>query len=108
MTPAGIEPATFPSIWSIILNGCPNNRIETKFNMIHTCALNCIMCRHPTNGLVKMYFYFITIIFPVVLYGCETWSLTLREERKPRAFDNMMLRRIFGSMRDEVMVEWKR
>ena len=43
-----------------------------------------------------------TIIFPVVWYGCETWSLTLREERKLRVFENMVLRRIFGPRRDEV------
>jgi hypothetical protein len=42
-----------------------------------------------------------TIILPVVLYGCETWSLTLREERKLRVFENMVLRRIFGLGRDE-------
>ena len=44
----------------------------------------------------------------VVLYGCETWSLTLRGERKLRVFENMVLRRIFGPRRDEVMGEWKR
>ena len=49
-----------------------------------------------------------TIILLVVLYGCETWSLTLREERKLRVFENMVLRRIFGSRRDEVMGEWRR
>ena len=49
-----------------------------------------------------------TIVLPVVLYGCETWSLTLREERKPRVFENILLRRIFGPRRDEVMGEWKR
>ena len=43
-----------------------------------------------------------SIILPVVLYGCETWSLTLREERKLRVFENMVLRRIFGPRRDEV------
>jgi len=42
------------------------------------------------------------------LYGCETWSLTLREERKLRVFENMVLRRIFGPRRDEVTGEWKR
>jgi len=41
-----------------------------------------------------------TIILPVVLYGCETWSLTLREERKVRVFTNMVLRRIFGPRRE--------
>ena len=45
---------------------------------------------------------------PVVLYECETWSLTLREERKLRVFENMVLRRIFGPMRDEVTGEWRR
>jgi len=49
-----------------------------------------------------------TIILPVVLYGCETWSLTLREERKLRVFENMVLRRIFGPRRDEVKREWRR
>jgi len=42
------------------------------------------------------------IILSVVLYGCDTWSLTLREERKLRVFENMVLRRIFGPRRDEV------
>ena len=49
-----------------------------------------------------------TIILPVVLYGCEAWSLTLREERKLRVFENMVLRRIFGPRSDEVTGEWRR
>jgi len=49
-----------------------------------------------------------TIILPVVLYECETWSLTLREERKLRVFENMVLRRIFGPRRDEVTGDWRR
>jgi len=49
-----------------------------------------------------------TIILPVVLYGCETWSLTLQEERKLRVFENMVLRRIFGPRRNEVTGEWRR
>ena len=48
-----------------------------------------------------------TIILPVVLYGCETWSLTSMEERKLRVFENMVLR-IFGPRRDEVTGEWRR
>jgi hypothetical protein len=44
------------------------------------------------------------IILPVVLYGCETWSLTLREEHRLRVLENRVLRRIFGSKRDEVTV----
>ena len=49
-----------------------------------------------------------TIILPVVLYGCETWSLTLKEERKLRVFENMVLRRIFGPRRGEVIEKWRR
>ena len=43
-----------------------------------------------------------TIILPIVLYGCETWSLTLREECKLRVFENRVLRRLIGTKRDEV------
>ena len=48
---------------------------------------------------------FAKVILPVVVYECETWSLTWREERKLRVFENMVLRRIFGPRRDEVMGE---
>jgi hypothetical protein len=48
-----------------------------------------------------------TIILPVALYGCQTWSLTLREERRLRVFENRMLR-LFGPKRDEVTGEWKK
>ena len=46
------------------------------------------------------------IILPVILYGCEIWSLTLREERRLRVFENMLLRRIFGPKMDEITGEW--
>jgi hypothetical protein len=49
-----------------------------------------------------------TIILPVVLYGCETWFVTLREEHRLRAFENMVLRRIFGPKRDEVTRGWRK
>jgi hypothetical protein len=49
-----------------------------------------------------------TTILPVVLYGCETWSLTLREERRLREFENRVLRRIFGLKRDEVTGQWRK
>jgi len=45
---------------------------------------------------------------PVVLYWCETWSLTLREERRLRVFENRVLRRIFGPNRYEVTGEWRK
>jgi hypothetical protein len=46
-----------------------------------------------------------TIILPVILYGCEAWSLTLREERRLKVFENRVLRRVFGPKRDEVTGE---
>jgi len=49
-----------------------------------------------------------TTILPVVLYGCKTWSLTLREERRLRVFENRVLMRIFGPKRDEVRGEWRK
>src|SRR5215469_14235415 len=49
-----------------------------------------------------------TIILPVVLYGCETWSLTMGEERRLRVFENMVLKRVFGPKRDEVRGEWRK
>ena len=48
------------------------------------------------------------IILPVVLYVCETWSLTMREERRPRVFENRVLRRVFGPKRNEVTEEWRK
>jgi hypothetical protein len=49
-----------------------------------------------------------TIILPVVIYGCETWPLTLREETRLRVFVNRVFRRIFGQKRDEVSGDWRK
>jgi len=49
-----------------------------------------------------------TIILPVVLYGCETWLLTLRGKRRLRVFESRTLRRMFGPKRDEVTREWRK
>jgi hypothetical protein len=49
-----------------------------------------------------------TIILPVVEYGCETWSITLKEERRLRVFGDRVLRRIFGPKREEVTEEWSK
>jgi hypothetical protein len=49
-----------------------------------------------------------TIILPVVFYGCEAWSLTLREEHRLRVFEHRVLRRIFGPKRDEVTGGWRK
>jgi hypothetical protein len=49
-----------------------------------------------------------TMILPMALYGCETWSLTLRDEHRLGVFENRVLRRIFGPRRDEVTGEWRK
>jgi len=49
-----------------------------------------------------------TIVLPVVLYGCENWSLTLREELSLRVFENRVLRRVFGPKMDELTGEWRK
>jgi hypothetical protein len=49
-----------------------------------------------------------TIILPVVLCGCETWSLTLREEYRMRVFENWVLKNVFGPNRDEVTGDWRK
>jgi hypothetical protein len=69
-----------------------------------------IVCLHYISGLKKINVIFSvqTMISPVVLYGCETWSLTLREEHRLRVFENIVLRRIFGPRRDEVMGDWRK
>jgi hypothetical protein len=56
------------------------------------------------NVHVKIY----KTIILLVLYGCETWSLTLREEHRLRVFENRVLRRICGVQRDEVTGEWRK
>ena len=81
------------------------NRLRSG-NACYHSVQNLLSSRLLSKNLkIKIYR---TIIWPVVLYGCETWSLTLREERKLRVFENMVLRRIFGPRRDEVTGEWRR
>jgi len=48
------------------------------------------------------------MILTVVFYGCETWSLTLREERRMRVFETRMMRRMFGPKRDKIPGEWRK
>jgi hypothetical protein len=73
-------------------------RNEDKYNQIHSRVLS-------KNLKIKIYR---NIILPVVLYGCEAWSLTLREERWLKVFENRVLRKVFGSKRDEVTGEWRK
>jgi len=64
----------------------------------------CLPVCHPSIE-IKI---FRAVILPVVLYGCETWSLTMREAHRLRMFENSVLRKIFGPKRDEVTGEWRR
>jgi hypothetical protein len=87
---------------------CIQEEIKSRLNSGNACyhsVQSLLSCRLLfRNVKVKIYK---TIILPVVLYGCETWSLTLREEHRLKMFDNGVLRRIFGPKRDEVTGEWK-
>jgi hypothetical protein len=73
-------------------------------------------CYHPVQNLLSSRLLsknmkvrtYKTIILPVVLYVCETWSLALREEHKLRVFENRVLRRIFGPKRDRVTGGWRK
>jgi hypothetical protein len=66
---------------------------------------SCILVCCQKNLEIRIYK---TIILPLVLYECETLSLTLREEHILRVFENRVLRRIFGPKRDEVTGEWRK
>jgi hypothetical protein len=69
-----------------------------KYFLFQFVSKNIKIKRHKTVGL----------ILPVVLHGCGTWSVTLREVSRLRVFENMVLRRIFGAKRDKVTREWRK
>jgi hypothetical protein len=84
--------------------------IKRRFNSGNACyhsIQNLLSSRLLSKNLKKNRIYK-TVILPVVLYGCETSSLTLREENRLRVFENRVLRRIFEPMRDEVTGEWRK
>ena len=77
--------------------------IKRRINMENACyySLEKILSSHLLSKKLKVNTYK-SIILPVVLYGCETWSLTLREEQRLRVFENKVLRKIFEAKRDEI------
>ena len=83
--------------------------IKRRINMANACyySLDKIISSRLLSKKLKVKTYK-TIILPVVLYGCETWSLTLREEHRLRVFENKVLRKIFGAKRDEITGEWRK
>jgi hypothetical protein len=88
---------------------CIHEEIKSRLNSGNACyhSVQSLLSSRLLSRNVKVK-YAKTIILPVVLYGCETWSLTLREENRLRVFENRVLRRIFGTKRDEVTGEWRK
>ena len=76
------------------------SRLKSGNAGYHTVQNHCSSCFLSKHLKITIYR---TIIFNAVLYGCGTWSLTLREEHKPRMFENRVLRKMFGPKRDGVM-----
>jgi hypothetical protein len=83
--------------------------IKRRLNSGNACyhSVQNLQSSHLLSKNLKIRVYK-TIILPVVLYGCETWSLTLREEQRLRVFENRLLRKIFGPKRDEVTGKWRK
>jgi hypothetical protein len=83
--------------------------IKSRLNSVSACnhSLQKFLSSRLLSKNVKIRIYK-TIILPVVLYRCETWSLTLWEEHRLRLFENRVLRRIFGPKRDEVTGDWRK
>jgi hypothetical protein len=78
------------------INSRLNSRNACYHHSVQSILFSCLLSK---NVKVKIYK---TTVLPVVLYGCETWSLISREEHRLRMFENRVLRRIFGPKRDEV------
>jgi hypothetical protein len=88
---------------------CIHEEIRSRLNLRNACyhAVQNLLSSRLLSRNVKIKIYK-NIILPVVLYGCETLSLTLREEHKLGVFENRVLRRIFGPKRDEVTGGWRK
>jgi hypothetical protein len=86
---------------------CMHEEIKSRLNSGNACyhSVQSLLSSHLLSKNLKVKTYK-TIILPVVLYGCETWSITSGEELRLRVFENRVLR-IFGPNRDEVMGQWK-
>jgi hypothetical protein len=86
-----------------------HEEIKGRLNLRNACyhSVQSLLSSHLLSRKLKVKMYK-TIILPVVLYGCETWSLTLREEHTLRVFEKRVLRRIFGPTRNEVIGEWRK
>jgi hypothetical protein len=94
---------------TLIDQNCMQEDIKSRLNSGNACyhSVQSFLSFSLLSRNVKIKIYK-TIILPVVLYGCETWSLTFREEHRLRVFENRVVRRIFVPKRDEVTGEWRK
>jgi hypothetical protein len=102
--------AKFKCLGSILTDqNCIHEEIRNRLNSGNASyhAVQNLLSSHLLSRNVKIKIYK-TLILPVVLYGCETLSFMLREEHRLRVFENRVLRRIFGSKRDEVTGGWRK
>jgi hypothetical protein len=105
-----VNVAQFRSLGTTVTNqNLIQEEIKRRLNSGNACyhSVKNLLSSRLLSKNIKIRIYK-TIILPVVLYGCETWPLTLREEHGLRVFENRVLRRIFGQKRDEVMGGWRR
>jgi hypothetical protein len=88
---------------------CMLEEIKSRLNLGDACyhSVQSLLSSYLLSRNVKVKVYK-SIILPFVLYGCETWCLTLRVEHRPRMFENRALRRMLGHKRDEVRGEWRK
>jgi hypothetical protein len=94
---------------TLTAQNCIHEDFKSRLNSGNACyhSVQSILSSRLLSRNVKVKIYK-TIILQVVLYGCETWSLMLREEHRLRVFENRVLRRIFGPKRDKVTGEWRK
>jgi hypothetical protein len=94
---------------TLIDQNCIHEGFKSRLNSGNACyhSVKSLLSSSLLSRNIKVKIYK-TIILPVVLYGCETWSLTPREEHRLRVFENRILRRVFGPKRDDVTGIWRK
>jgi hypothetical protein len=101
--------AKFEYLGTLTDQNCTHRGINSRLNLGNAsyCSVQSLLssCLLATDVKVEIYK---TVVVPVVLYGCETWSLTLREQHRQRVFENRVLRRMCGPKRAEVTGEWRK